>query len=189
MKKLLCVLLCLCLFTAFAQASPEPKDMLELAVSNMQAMIDRANENGISLPRVWDISTLDPQAIQKAAVMTATDEQVAMLDSLADGNNCAMAVLSYAINSQFSNDYALAAVALALTGENADFETDGNILIWTVYEFHILLTLVRADGSWESVLMMSDRSVLAKFSEQYMIDRFAMLGLPGEVSVEILALD
>ena len=172
-----------------AQAGAQPADALAFTVNNMQTMIDTAAEKAISLPLFWDISMLDPQAIEKAAIMTATDEQVGMLDSLADGSNCAMAVLSYAVNRQFSDEYANAAVALALSGEDAGFETDGNIMIWAVYDFHILLSLVRADGSWESVLLMSDKNVLAEFSEDYIRDKVAMIGFPGDVGVEILSLE
>ena len=189
MKKLFCLLLCACLFLTVAQAGAQPADALAFTVNNMQTMIDTAAEKAISLPLFWDISMLDPQAIEKAAVMTATDEQVGMLDSLADGSNCAMAVLSYAVNRQFSDEYANAAVALALSGEDAGFETDGNIMIWAVYDFHILLSLVRADGSWESVLLMSDKNVLEEFSEDYIRDKVAMIGFPGDVGVEILSLE
>lgn len=186
MKKLLCVLLCLCFLASFAQASPQPTDVIEFAAGAMQATIDKANEEGITLFLFWDISMLDPHDIRKVAVMTASDEQVALLDSLADGSNTAMAVLSYPINRQFDNDYANAAVALALKGENAGFATDGNVLIWAVYDFHILLCLVRADGSWESVLMMSDMNVLKEFSEKYVKERVSMIGFPGSVEVEML---
>lgn len=141
---------------------------LELTQSSVQKMKDKAAAEGIRLENLyWDISLIDPHAVQKAAVVRISDRSYMTMQYMAgEGNSIVEFVSNYA-NSQFSQDYTAGANALIQSGEDASVETNSTLLVLAVYEYHICVCIIRADGSWESGLMMSDRSVLNRFSEQY----------------------
>ena len=131
-------------------------------------MKDQAEAEGINLTRApWDISLIDPEAVLKAAVVTISDRSLTMMQYMAGEGTRILEFISNYANSQFSEDYTKGANALIQTGDSVGFETEENMLVFAVYEFHICLCLIRADGSWESCLMMSDRSVLKGFNEEY----------------------
>ena len=187
MKKLLSWILCGCICLmgiagAFAEETPLTDERLVFAADCMKQVIDLAEEKEIKFDRAWDISELDPNGILKAAVITVSDQQVAMVDSIGT-----LADLSKMINV-FNGDYADKAAALVIEGTEAAVANGENIVIFAMYEFHIFLTLVRSDGTWGSVLLMSDRNVLGSFSEDA-IRTMVTPYLPGDIGIEVLEIN
>ena len=187
MKKLLSWILCMCICLAgmagaFAEEAAPADARLVFAADCMQQIKDLAAEKEIKFERAWDISELDKDAILKAAVLAVTPQQVAMVDGMGT-----LADLSRMINV-FNGDYTEKAAALAIEGADAAVANGENFVIFAMYEYHILLTLVRSDGTWGSVLLMSDRNVLSRFSEEA-IRTMAQPYLPGDIGIEILEIN
>ncbi len=187
MKKLLSWILCMCICLAgaagaLAEEAAPADGRLVFAAECMQQIKDLAGEKEIKFERAWDISELDPAWILKAAVITVSDRQVAMLDSMGT-----LADLSRMINV-FNGDYTEKAAALAIEGTDTAVAGGESFVIFAMYEYHILLTLVRSDGTWGSVLLMSDRNVLGQFSEEavrMMVKQY----IPGDFGIEVLEIN
>ena len=187
MKKLLSWILCVCVCLtgmagAFAEEAAPADARLVFAADCMQQIKDLAAEKEIKFEGAWDISELDKDAILKAAIISVSPEQVAGVDAMGT-----LSDLSRMINV-FNGDYTEKAAALAIEGTDAAVANGENFVIFAMYEFHILLTLVRSDGTWGSVLLMSDRNVLGQFSEQavrMMVTQY----LPGDFGLEVLEIN
>ena len=186
MKKLLCALLCVCMLTAFAQEVSTAEQLKTFAVETVQMMVDSAVKNGVGYPiPYWDFSKLDTSQTRGGAILTLSAQQAEALDSFASDDACALAMVAMFINSQFSQDYAAASYALTQQGGNTGIETENGVIVWLMYDYHICLCYIHADGSWESALLMSDLNVLKDFSKEYIISRIEALQMPGEVSLEM----
>ena len=186
MKKLICVLICLCMLTAFAQAQVSNEQLKAFAIETVQMMVDTAvqNEIGYSAP-YWDVSKLDAYQIRGGALITLTAEQAEALDSFASDDACALAVVAMFINSQFSKEYAELSYVLTQQGGNMGIETGNGMIVWLMYDYHICLCYIHADGSWEIALLMSDLNVLRGFSPEYILGRIDTLQMPGGVMLEM----
>ncbi len=186
MKKLLCALLCVCLLTAFAQEAATTEQLKGFAVETVQMMADTAVKNGVSYPiPYWDFSKLDASQTRGGAILTLSVQQAEALDSFASDEACALAVIAMFINSQFSQDYAAASYSLTQQGGNTGIETENGVIVWLMYDYHICLCYIHADGSWESALLMSDQTVLKGFSKEYIVGSIDALQIPGEVTMEL----
>ena len=187
MKKILSWILCMCVCLAgaagaLAEEAAPTDERLVFAADCMKQIQELAAEKEIKFDRLWDISELDPAAILKAAVITVSDQQVALVDGMGT-----LADLSRKINV-FNGDYTEKAAALVVEGKDAAVAGEGSFVIFAMYEFHILLTLVRSDGTWGSTLLMSDRNVLSQFSEEavrMMVKQY----VPGDFSIEMLEIN
>ncbi|MCR4577730.1 MAG: hypothetical protein K5784_07475 [Clostridiales bacterium] len=186
MKKLLCALLCVCMLTAFAQETAATEQLKDFAAETVQMMTDTAVRNNIGYPvPYWDFSKLDASQTRGGAILTLSAQQAEALDSFASDDACALAVIAMFINSQFSQDYAAASYSLTQQGGNTGIETGNGVIVWLMYDYHICLCYIHADGSWESALLMSDQTVLKGFSEEYIIGSIEALQMPGEVTMEL----
>ena len=190
MKKLLCTVLCLCLCAAAVSAcagEAAPDKRIAFAEASLEAMREQAAKDGVDFMRVWTLADVVPADPRHAAIVGFSDAQAAVFDGLAQEEDCAMAVLARHVNSQFGGDYADLSAALTRTGTGAP-SAGANALVFLVYEYHILACVIRADGTWESALFMSDRNVLAQFSETYIEQLFGtMFGqMFGPVEIVIL---
>ena len=149
-------------------------------------MREQAVKDGVDFERVWTLADVVPAEPHHTAIIGLSDDQTALVGRLAMGEDCAMAVMARFVNMQFSDDYAALSAALTRTGTDAPSD-GGNTLLMLVYDYHILGCIIRADGTWESALFMSDHNVLAQFSEAYVEQMLgqlfgAMLG-PVEISI------
>lgn len=186
MKKLLCALLCVCMLTAFAQETAATEQLKGFAAETVQMMADTAVRNGVSYPNPnWDFSKLDASQIRGGAILSMSAQQAEALDSFASDEACALAAIAMFINSQFSQAYAAASYSLTQQGGNTGIETGNGVIVWLMYDYHICLCYVHADGSWESALLMSDQTVLNGFSKEYIVGRIEALQMPGEVTMEL----
>ncbi len=186
MKKLLCALLCVCMLTAFAQETATTEQLKGFAMETVQMMADAAVKNAVSYPiPYWDFSKLDAYQTRGGAILTLSAQQAEALDSFASDEACALAVIAMFINSQFSQDYAAASYSLTQQGGNTGIETGNGVIVWLMYDYHICLCYIHADGSWESALLMSDQTVLKGFSKEYIVGSIDALQIPGEVTMEL----
>ena len=158
---------------------------ISLSKAAVIAMKDKAALEGITLASYnWDIAKLDPQDVKKTAVVKISDRSLTMMQYMAADFGSVIGFIANYVNSQFDKAYTDGANALIQTGTDETVAADGNLLVFTVYDYHICLTLIRADGSWETGLIMSDWNVLNSFNEDYVR---AALGQFYVTDVEILS--
>ncbi|MCR4620793.1 MAG: hypothetical protein K5663_01790 [Clostridiales bacterium] len=187
MKRLLCALVCLCMLAAFAHGEPNAQEQYKtFALETVQMTVDCAVENQVTYngPN-WDFTKLDPAELRGGAIITLSAQQAEALDAFASEKACALAEVALFVNSQFSKDYAAASYALTQQGGNSGVESENGVVVWLMYDFHICMCYLHADGSWESAMFMSDKTVLQDFSEEYILGRIETLQFPGELMIEM----
>ena len=148
----------------------------------MQEIIEKAADESLDMFGAWKLSAVDPLEIAHAALLFPDEAQVAVFDAFRQGGDVpALAMLGEMINLRFNENYAAAAKALTLSGTDAP--AGENVVVWVMYDYHICICLIRADGTWECTLFMSDRTVLAGFSEDYISQLLGQLTGPMPITI------
>ena len=176
------IMLALFALTFAAADEPAQDERVTFVIGTVQTMAEQELPDGVGFPGIWGLEALKADLPEHIAIVRASESQLAILDSFGTDDTAPFAGFAAMINSRFSEDYTAAALALAQAGTDAPSGGE-NMIVWVMYEYHICCCVMRADGSWESSLIMSDHNVLAGFSEAYLDQILTPVFGPMEITI------